>query len=72
MNIFMVFLRALVELHTSMGVQGRNILFYVNNCAANPQDMSSLRNVKVTMFLPNCMSLLQPLNLGIVKCFKQL
>jgi hypothetical protein len=49
-TIFTEFLRAL---DASMGVQGRNILLFVDNCAAHLQDMSFLRNVKVVYYPPN-------------------
>jgi hypothetical protein len=68
-TFFTEFLRAL---DASMGVQGRNIFLFVGNCAAHPQDMSFLRNVKVVYYPPNCTSVLQPLDLGTIKCFKQL
>jgi hypothetical protein len=67
-TIFTEFLRAL---DASMGVQGRNILLFVDNCAAHPQDTLFLRNVKVVYYPPNCTSMLQPLDLGTIKCFKQ-
>jgi hypothetical protein len=69
MTIFMEFLRAL---DASMGAQGRNILLFVDNSDAHPQDTSFLRNVKVVYYPPNCTSVLQPLDLGTIKCFKQL
>jgi hypothetical protein len=68
-TIFTEFLKAL---DASMGVQGRNILLFVGNCAAHPQDTSFLGNVKVVYYPPNCTSVLQPLDLGTIKCFKQL
>jgi hypothetical protein len=68
-TIFTEFLR---ELDASMGVQSRNILLFVDNCATHPQDSSFPRNVKVVYYPPNCTSVLQPLDLGTIKCFKQL
>jgi hypothetical protein len=55
-----------------MGVQNRNILLFVDNCAAHPKYTSFLRNVKVIRYLANCTSGLQPLDLGVIKCYKQL
>jgi hypothetical protein len=42
-DIFSSFLR---PLDASMGAQNRNILLFVDNCAAHPKDTSFLRNVK--------------------------
>jgi hypothetical protein len=55
-----------------MGAQNRNILLFVDNCAAHPEDTSFLRNVKVIQYPANCTSVLQPLDLGVLKCYKQL
>jgi hypothetical protein len=68
-DIFSSFLRSL---DASMGVQKRNILLFVDNCAAHPKYISFLRNVKVIRYLANCTSVLQPLDLGVIKCYKQL
>jgi hypothetical protein len=53
-----------------MGTQNRNILLFVDNCAAHPKDTSFLRNVKVIRYPANCTSVLQPLDLGVIKCYK--
>jgi hypothetical protein len=66
--IFTEFLRAL---DAFVGVQGRNILLFVDNCAAHPQDTSFLKNVKVLYYPSNCTSVLQPFDLGTIKCFRQ-
>jgi hypothetical protein len=68
-DIYSSFLRSL---DASMGAQNRNILLFVDNCAAHPKDISFLRNVKVIRYLANCTSVLQPLDLGVIKCYKQL
>jgi hypothetical protein len=60
------------SLDAPMGAEGRKILLFVDNCATHPQDMTFLRNVKVVQYLANCTSMLQPLDLGIIKSFKQL
>jgi hypothetical protein len=44
----------------------------VDNCAAHPKDTSFLRNVKVIRYPANCTSVLQPLDLWVIKCYKQL
>jgi hypothetical protein len=68
-DIFSSFLHSL---DASMGVQNRNILLFVDNCAAHPKDTSFLRNVKDIRYPTNCTSVLQPLALGVIKCYKQL
>jgi hypothetical protein len=60
------------SLHASMGAQNRNIFLFVDNCAAHPKYTSFLRNVKVIWYPANCTSVLQPLDLGVIKCYKQL
>jgi hypothetical protein len=67
-DIFSSFLRSL---DASIGEQNRNILLFVDNCAAQPKDTSFLRNVKVIRYPANCTSVLQP-DLGVIKCCKQL
>jgi hypothetical protein len=68
-NIFSSFLRSL---DASMVAKNRNILLFVDNCAVHPKDTLFLRNVKVIRYLENCTSVLQPLDLGVIKCYKQL
>ncbi|XP_021920213.1 tigger transposable element-derived protein 6-like [Zootermopsis nevadensis] len=67
-----IFTAFLSSLDASMGAQGRKILLFVDNCAAHPKDTTFLRNVKVVQYPANCTSVLQPLDLGIIKSFKQL
>jgi hypothetical protein len=55
-----------------MGAQNRNILLFVENCAAHTKYTSFLRNVKVLGYPANYTSVLQPLDLGVMKCYKQL
>jgi hypothetical protein len=68
-DIFSSFLRSL---DASMGAQNRNILLFVDNCAAHPKHTSFLRNVKVIRYPETCTSVLQSLDLGVIKCYKQL
>jgi len=55
-----------------MGVEGGNILLFVNSFTSHPQCISVLQNIKFVHFLPNCTTLLQDLDLGITKYFQQL
>jgi hypothetical protein len=65
-KIFCSFLRSL---DTRMGAQNRQIILFVDNCAAYPKDTPFLRNVSGTV-PGNCTSALQPLDLGIIHSFK--
>jgi hypothetical protein len=72
MQITKAFIEHLRALHDSMGVQGRNTLLFVDNYATHMQDTSLLSNIKVVYYPPDCTTALQPLHLGIIKCFQQL
>ena len=48
----------------------RQIILFVDNCAAHPKDTSFFRNVKVVRYPANCTSMLQPLALGIFHSLK--
>ena len=48
---------------------GRRILLFVDNCAAHPQDVE-LTNIEVVFLPPNTTSLLQPMDMGIIKNLK--
>lgn len=65
-----IFYEFLAAVDGSMSVQSRKILLFVDICATCLPYTSFLRNVKVAYFPPNCTSMLQPLNLGILKCFR--
>lgn len=67
-DMFTSFLRTF---DCTMGTQCRKVLLFVDNCAAHPKDISFLRNVKVVFYPPNCTSVCQPLDMGIIKCLKQ-
>jgi hypothetical protein len=60
-------------LDASFGALGRKILRFVDNCAVHSPDTSSLRNIKVGLhpLSPKCTIVIQPLDLGLIKCFKQ-
>jgi hypothetical protein len=58
-EIFCLFLHSL---DVQMRVQNRQIILFVDNCAAHPKDTSFLRSVKVVRYPANCTSTLQPLD----------
>jgi hypothetical protein len=68
LEIFRDFLHAVNAL---FGALGRKILLFVDNFAAHFPDTSPLRNVKVVFYPPDCASVIQPLDLCLIKCFKQ-
>jgi len=69
MTIFTDILRAV---QASTGVQGRNILLFLGNCNAHPQNTPFLRNVKVVYYPPSGSTILHTLDLGTRQCFNQL
>ncbi|XP_066139197.1 tigger transposable element-derived protein 4-like isoform X2 [Euwallacea fornicatus] len=50
--------------------QNRKVLLIIDNCPAHPQLNHKLRAIKLTFFPPNMTSKLQPLDQGIINCFK--
>ncbi|CAF0833929.1 unnamed protein product [Brachionus calyciflorus] len=49
--------------------QKRFSFLFVDNCAAHPTDFN-FSNVKVAFLPPNTTSVLQPMDAGVIKCFK--
>jgi len=66
-----IFCSFLHSLDMQMGAQNRQIILFVDNCAAHPKDTSFLRNIKVVWYPANCTSMLQPLDLGIIHSLKR-
>lgn len=60
----------LLELDNYFLRQNRNVLFIIDNCPAHPQIGHKLKAIKLSFFPPNMTSKLQPLDQGIIKCFK--
>jgi len=48
-----IFCSFLLSLDVQIGAQNRQIILFVDNCAAHPKDTSFLRNVKVVRYLAN-------------------
>ena len=48
--------------------ENRSIVLFIDNCKAHP--VVSLSNMKVICLPPNTTSVLQPMDAGIIKCFK--
>ncbi|XP_066158314.1 tigger transposable element-derived protein 6-like [Euwallacea fornicatus] len=60
----------LLELDKYFLRQNRKMLFIIGNCPAHPQLNHKLRAIQLTFFPPNMTSILQPLDQGIINCFK--
>ena len=64
-----IFFDYLQKLNVEFIKQKRSILLFIDNCTAHPQNLS-LSNIKILFFPPNTTSVLQPIDAGIIKCFK--
>ncbi|XP_042898966.1 tigger transposable element-derived protein 6-like [Parasteatoda tepidariorum] len=64
--LFKNFLR---ELDKKMSFQKRNIILFLDQCTAHLN--LKLKNVRIEFFPVNCTSKLQPLDLGIIRSFKE-
>ena len=65
-EIFMEWLR---KLDSKMSLQRKKIAL-LDNCSAHPKTVSGLKSVKMVFLPPNCPSVLQPMDQGIIRCFK--
>lgn len=62
-----IFLKWLLKLDRKFASQQRNVLLFVDNCAAHPKDVKDqLKNIEIAYFPPNMTSLLQPMDQGII------
>lgn len=64
-----IFNQWLLKLDKKMVNEKRTIALVVDNCTAH-NSPPKLDNVEVYFFPPNCTSVLQPLDMGIIRCFK--
>jgi len=60
----------LLKVDHSMKLLNRKILLLCDNCASHKTDVK-LTNIKLTFQPPNAMSLIQPLDMGIIANFKR-
>lgn len=60
----------LLELDKYFLRHNRKVLLIIDNCPAHPQLSHKLKAIKLEFFPPNMTSKLQPLDQGIIKCFK--
>jgi hypothetical protein len=60
----------LQTLNAEMEAKNRNILLFIDNCAAHPKNVSHLSNVRVEFLPPNMTSVVQPVDQGVIKVLK--
>ena len=66
-----LFEEELVEWDAKLRAAGRLVLCIVDNCSAHPKNLKSkLTNINLQFLPPNCTSVLQPMNMGIIKNLK--
>lgn len=64
-----IFVEWLQKVDKQMIQEKRKVALVIDNCTAH-NTIPKLQNVEVYFFPPNCTSVLQPLDMGIIKCFK--
>ncbi len=64
-----IFLDYCLKLNVEMIKKKRSILIFIDNCKAHPVNLSFL-NIKIIFLPANTTSVLQPMDAGIIKCFK--
>lgn len=64
-----LFTKWIVRVNNEMADKNRKILLILDNCSAHLVD-TRLSNIRVEFLPPNCTSILQPLDLGIIKNVK--
>ena len=62
----------LSKLNRKLARERRNVILYLENAPGHPPDMKGKYDdhIKIVFFPPNCISRLQPLDLGIIRTFK--
>ena len=59
----------LIAFDKTMSKQNRKILLFLDNSRTHPRNIK-LKSVKLVFFPPNATSVLQPLDQGVIRCFK--
>jgi hypothetical protein len=66
-----LFEEEIVEWDEKMRDDNRFILLIVDNCPSHPKDLKSqLTNIELVYLPPNCTSVIQPMDMGIIKNLK--
>lgn len=67
-----LFEKWILELDEKFAKEKRNVLMFVDNCTAHPKSLQrKLKAINLQFFPPNATSVVQPLDLGIIKNLKQ-
>lgn len=67
----LIFEKWLIDLDKKFEMENRQVLMFVDNCTAHPKAVQEkLKFIKLHFFPPNATSVLQPLDLGIIKALK--
>ena len=64
-----IFINYLEKINSDLVKQKRMIILFIDNCSAHPQNIK-FSNITVKFLPPNTTSVLQPMDAGIIKCFK--
>ena len=65
-----IFTEWIQKFDSRMSLQNRKIALLLNNCSVHPKSISGLKSVKMFFLPPNYTSILQPMDQGIIRCFK--
>ena len=64
-----IFPEYLSNWNSKLRKEGRNVLLFYDGCSSHPVK-PTLSNIKAITFPPNATSVLQPMDAGVIKCFK--
>ena len=65
-----IFTEWLRKFDSRMSLQNRRITLLLDNCCAHPKSVSGLKSIQMFFLPPNCTSVLQLMDQGIIRCFK--
>ena len=65
-----IFTEWIRKFDSRMSLQNRRIALLLDNCSAHPKSVSGLKSIQMFFLPPNCTSVLQPMDQGIIRCFK--
>ena len=66
-----IFEKWLMKLDVEFVRQHREVLFFFDNCSAHKNELQfKLNNIRLEFFPPNLTAILQPMDMGIIRCLK--
>ncbi len=65
-----VFKNMLFRWDSKLRSEGRKILLLLDNCSSHPDINTELTHIKLVFIPPNCTSVLQPMDAGVIRTFK--